>query len=87
MTQEGYRLFYAGIQDADPSKWNWNLSLNLFLHMILSSLLEKGTCSGYVIILDMEGFKLGHLTLLTITFVRNVLTFVQVRIYYYKINI
>lgn len=77
LTQEGYRLFYGGIQDADPSKWNWNLSLNLFLHMILSSLLEKGTCSGCTIVLDMEGFRLGHLTLLTITFVRNMLIFVQ----------
>lgn len=71
-------MIYGGIRDTDPSKWDWYRGANLFLHTLVSTLYEKGTSAGYSIVLDMEGFKIGHLSTLSISYVRNVLYFVQV---------
>lgn len=48
------------------------------IKIVLATILELGTCPGYVIVFDVQGFGIGHLLSMHISILRKFFFFLQV---------
>ncbi|XKL63845.1 hypothetical protein PGB90_006209 [Kerria lacca] len=74
---DGYQLVYCGFKDPDPAKFHLEIGIAMFIKVMMTILLIKGTCSGYAFIFDIKGVVLSHFATVTISLVKKFLFFVQ----------
>ncbi|KAK2580091.1 hypothetical protein KPH14_012372 [Odynerus spinipes] len=64
-TKEGYKIIFAKLMDIEPSHYNYNEAVKYFSMVMDYWLYTEGTGIGHIILVDMEGFNLGHAGRLT----------------------
>lgn len=79
-TSNGYRIVYCGFKDYDSSKFNFGIGLAVFIKIIYSIILERGSCEGYAFVFDMQGIHISHLSTVTISLTRKFLYFAQMAV-------
>ena len=62
LTKEGYRLLCYRLTDTDPSKVNFADAIKTFCMFNDVQISKDGPIDGYIVIFDMKGIRLGHLT-------------------------
>lgn len=67
------------MKDNDPSKYNFMIALNMMIKIMMTIKLEKGTCPGYEFIWCMDGSKAAHLATASISAIRKLVIYFQVR--------
>lgn len=77
-TPEGYRLVYFGLRDSDSSKYHVEVGTAMLIKIMMVLVLEKGICPGTAIVVDLEGSGWGHLTTLSMTYLRKFMYYIQV---------
>ncbi|KAK7590874.1 hypothetical protein V9T40_002487 [Parthenolecanium corni] len=76
-TNEGYRILYVGLKDFASSKYDFPVMVAVSIKIVLATILELGTCPGYVIVFDVQGFGIGHLLSMHISILRKFFFFLQ----------
>ncbi|PSN31652.1 hypothetical protein C0J52_14955 [Blattella germanica] len=76
-TPEGYNVVLYKLSDPDPAKLNFVSSLKAFFIFNDIRLAEDGLSPGYVVIFDMKGVNLGHLTKVNLSAVKKFMTYIQ----------
>ncbi|XP_050430456.1 alpha-tocopherol transfer protein-like isoform X2 [Adelges cooleyi] len=76
-TPEGYQIIYHKLQLFEASKYVFNDGVKLLIMAMEACFKVEGTCPGYIILFDMRGVRLGHLTRLSISSLRKFFTFIQ----------
>lgn len=74
---DGYSVFYLRFLAPDPKNFFFNDTVKAFMMVYDLWLWEKGSCPGVIIIIDMDGVQIGHLTRLDLIGMKNLLYFVQ----------
>lgn len=60
-TPEGYKVVMTQLRDTDPAKLDHGEMNKLGIMMIDAIHVLEGTQKGYVFLMDMKGFTLGHM--------------------------
>jgi hypothetical protein len=79
LTKEGYRILSYRLKNYDPSIVYFGdavKAFNMFNDVIIS---VDGPINGYVVVFDMEGVALRHLTRVQFGPLRNFMAYIQVR--------
>ncbi|XP_041971963.1 alpha-tocopherol transfer protein-like [Aricia agestis] len=76
-TAENYNLLLYRLADTDYSKLNFADAVRVFCMFNDVKLSEDGLSDGYVVIFDMKGCSLGHLTRLTLPALRAFMHYIQ----------
>lgn len=77
-TPRNYRMLYIGLKDFSSSKYDFQILLNMSLKGTLALMFEKGTCPGYSVVFDVQGYSFGHLLAMHISLVKKFMYFIQV---------
>lgn len=77
-TPEGYHILVYRLVDTDPSKLQFSEAVKAFCMFNDYRISEDGLTEGYVVIFDMKGVKLGHLTRVQLGPLRTFMTYIQV---------
>jgi len=73
----GYQIVYHKLRIFDASKYVFNDGVKLLIMAMDACFKVDGTCPGYIILFDMRGVRLSHLTRLSISSLRKFFTFIQ----------
>ncbi|KAL0266539.1 UNVERIFIED_CONTAM: hypothetical protein PYX00_009049 [Menopon gallinae] len=76
-TPEGYRVLMYRLVDYDASKLQFNEALKTFFLFNDIRLSEDGLSNGYVVIFDMKGVSLSHLTKINLSSIRKFMSYIQ----------
>ncbi|XP_050537211.1 alpha-tocopherol transfer protein-like [Daktulosphaira vitifoliae] len=74
---EGYQIIYHKLRLFESSKYVFNDGVKLLFMSLEACLRVEGTCPGFIILFDMRGVKLGHLTRLSVSSLRKFFIFIQ----------
>lgn len=77
-TTEGYHVLLYRLSDYDYSKLNFADAVRMFCMFNDVKLSEDGLSEGYIVIFDMKGCSLGHLTRVTLPALRAFMHYIQV---------
>lgn len=77
-TKEGYRVYLARISSPDVSAFDWAVAMRVYVMNVHMTLAEEGPENGYVFVFDMATLTLGHLTKLSIGYLKKFMAYVQV---------
>ncbi len=72
-------MHYIGLQDEDPSKFNFDFVASMLIKTGLALVYTDGSCPGCVMIMDSQGFGMGHAMNLNVSLLRKCLVYLQVR--------
>ena len=78
-TAEGYRAILYKFQDTDSSKFDMTAATRaglVALHVVIE---EDDRIPGYVVMFDFTGLSMGHIVKISLTCLKQLLVFVQVR--------
>lgn len=78
LTSDGYRILSYRLKDFDPSKMVFGEAVkafNMFNDVVIS---VDGPLNGYVVVFDMKGVCLRHLTRVQFGPLRNFMAYIQV---------
>ncbi|KAL1130520.1 hypothetical protein AAG570_011766 [Ranatra chinensis] len=73
----GYQIMFHGLQDYDPSRYVLADALKVLFMGVEACTYVEGTVPGYIFLFDMTGVRLGHITRLSLTLLKKVLTYIQ----------
>lgn len=76
-TPEGYHILIYRLIDTDPSKVNFGDCMKSFCMFNDIRLSEDLLAEGYIVIFDMKGVKLSHLTRVQIGPLRSFMAYIQ----------
>lgn len=76
-TSEGYKVLAYRLTNYDPSKLNFTVGIKTFLMYNDMRLAEDGLAPGYIVVFDMKGINLGHLTRISLATIRKFMTYIQ----------
>lgn len=79
-TEEGYHVLVYRLSEYDYSKLNFADAVRVFCMVNDIKLSEDGLSEGYIVIFDMKGCSLGHLTRVTLPALRAFMVYIQVSI-------
>lgn len=79
-TSEGYNILVYRLADTDYSKLNFADVIKAFCMFNDMRLSEDGLSEGYIVIFDMKGCSLGHLTRVSLPALRSFMLYIQVNI-------
>lgn len=77
-TPEGYQVLMYRLSDSDPQKLFFNDLMKTFFLFNDIRLSEDGLSPGYIVIFDMKGVSLGHLTRVNLSAIRKFMSYIQV---------
>ena len=63
------------------------MSTAMLIKIMMVLVLEKGICAGTAIVVDLEGSSWGHLTTLSMSFLRKFMYYIQVRTFTLSVEI
>lgn len=78
-TPEGYQILMYRLTEFEPHKFAFNDALKSFFLFNDIRLSEDGLAPGYIVIFDMKGVCLGHLTRINLSSIRKFMSYIQVR--------
>ncbi|KAG7303360.1 hypothetical protein JYU34_011850 [Plutella xylostella] len=78
-TSEGFHVLLYRLSDFDYSKLNFADAVRVFCMFNDVKLSEDRLSDGYIVIFDMKGCSLGHLTRVTLPALRAFMNYIQVR--------
>lgn len=78
-TPEGYNVLMYRLADPDTGKLQFVDVLRAFFLFNDVRLSEDGLSPGYIVVFDMKGVCLTHLTKLSLSAVRKFMNYIQVR--------
>lgn len=78
-TPEGYNILIYRLVNTDPSKLQFAEAVKAFCMFNDYRISEDGLTEGYVVIFDMKGVKLGHLTRVQLGALRTFMIYIQVK--------
>ncbi|XP_046980067.1 alpha-tocopherol transfer protein-like [Schistocerca americana] len=76
-TPEGYRIIFGRLLNTDPSQFDLASAIKYLFMVIDAVLKEDGLIPGFIIVYDMTGVSLGHLTRINIATVKKYFMYVQ----------
>lgn len=76
-TPEGYHVLLYRFSEFDYSKLNFADAIRVFCMFNDVKLSEDRLCEGYIVIFDMKGCSLGHLTRVTVPALRSFMLYIQ----------
>ncbi|XP_075984157.1 alpha-tocopherol transfer protein-like [Anticarsia gemmatalis] len=76
-SREGDGVFYCRLLDYEPRNFDFARSLRSVMMILDLWQYEEGTWPGFVLIFDLDGLKLGHLTRLDVQTIQQFLYFLQ----------
>ncbi|CAB3224773.1 unnamed protein product [Arctia plantaginis] len=76
-SSEGYEIIYHRLHNTDPSYFDLVTFCKLLFMVVDLSLTKRGPQPGYIVLFDMEGIKMGHLTRINLSIVRKIFQYVQ----------
>lgn len=76
-TPKGYRVIFCRIIDSDVSKYNFNDQIRNFDMALMLWMVQGGTSEGLVIVMDMNGLTLGHMTKLSLMGMKKFFMYLQ----------
>lgn len=85
-TSEGYHVLIYRLSDYDYSKLNFADAVRVFCMFNDVKLSEDRLSDGYIVIFDMKGCSLGHLTRVTLPALRAFMHYIQVNSYYLRVE-
>lgn len=77
-TVEGYHVLLYRLSDFDYSKLHFADAIRVFCMFNDIKLSEDRLSNGYIVIFDMKGCSLGHLTRVTLPALRSFMLYIQV---------
>lgn len=77
-TTEGYHVLLYRLSEFDYSKLNFADAVRMFCMFNDVKLSEDRLSEGYIVIFDMKGCSLGHLTRVTLPALRAFMHYIQV---------
>lgn len=77
-TPEGYHILVYRLQDTDPSKVNFAEAVKTFAMFNDVRISEDGIAKGYIVVFDMKGLRIGHLTKIQLGPMRAFMSYIQV---------
>lgn len=77
-TPEGYQIVLFKFLIADPSRFFLEHCFKTLDMAAILNLHQNGTTPGHIILIDMKGFTLGHLTKLNPTYIMKFFFYLQV---------
>lgn len=77
-TPEGYHIIVYRLVDTDPSKLNFAETIKGFCMFNDYRISVDGLAEGYVVVFDMKGIRLSHLTRVQIGAMRHFMAYIQV---------
>lgn len=80
-TTEGYHVLLYRLSDCDYSKLNFADAVRMFCMFNDVKLSEDHLSEGYIVIFDMKGCSLGHLTRVTLPALRAFMHYIQVGLF------
>lgn len=78
LSSEGYHILLYRLSDTDYSKLNFADAVRVFCMFNDVKLSEDRLSEGYIVIFDMRGCSLGHLTRVTLPALRTFMQYIQV---------
>jgi hypothetical protein len=79
--QHGNVVMIARVADSNPDKFNYNDAVKTWFMLQDVFLLENGTTTGFVILVDSKGFGFGHLTKISIQTIKKYCMYTQVYLF------
>ncbi|XP_077284854.1 clavesin-1-like [Arctopsyche grandis] len=76
-TSEGYNILVYRFSDTDYTKMNFADLVRMFCMFNDLRLSEDGLSEGYIVIFDMKGCSLGHLTRVSLPALRSFMLYIQ----------
>ncbi|XP_054725646.1 alpha-tocopherol transfer protein-like [Anastrepha obliqua] len=76
-TPEGYRVIFAKLADTNPSSYNFVDCMKLYCMIFDMWMYEDGIRPGHVIVMDLKGVSLGHVTRVGIFQMKKFLFYLQ----------
>lgn len=80
-TPEGHHVLLYRLSEFDYSKLNFADAVRVFCMFNDVKLSEDRLSDGYIVIFDMKGCNLGHLTRVTLPALRSFMLYIQVFIF------
>ncbi|XP_031358813.1 alpha-tocopherol transfer protein-like [Photinus pyralis] len=77
LTPEGYQVLFCQILVSDPNSFSFNNHIKYVDGCMKSWFLERGPGEGVVIILNMDGFVLGHLLRIPLFSIKKLMFYFQ----------
>ncbi len=84
LTSEGYRIFYCALKTAESALFSSEMLYQHYVKLLTATILESGTCPGYIFIYDIKGFSFAHMAGLSISLTKKFINFTQVITYLYS---
>lgn len=78
LTPEGYHILVYRLADTDPSKLQFTEAVKMFCMFNDYRISVDGLAEGYIVLFDMKGVKLGHLTRVQLGALRTFMVYIQV---------
>ncbi|KAK9500991.1 hypothetical protein O3M35_002133 [Rhynocoris fuscipes] len=76
-TPDGYQIIHHGLQDYESSKYKLQDVGKLIVMAMDACLYCEGTVPGYIIIIDLKGLGIGHLSKIRPKIVAKILEYIQ----------
>ncbi|XP_059619777.1 uncharacterized protein LOC132263807 [Phlebotomus argentipes] len=76
-TREGYKVIYYRLADTDPAKVHFGNAVKAFCMFNDVQISEDGIVEGYMVVFDMKGLRLGHLTKIQLGPLRTFMQYIQ----------
>ncbi|XP_039291892.1 alpha-tocopherol transfer protein-like [Nilaparvata lugens] len=77
LTADGYKVFYAGVHDCEPTLYDFCDACKMFLMVGETELVQHGLCKGIVVVMDCKGASFRHLLKVKLRTVKSFLSYVQ----------
>ncbi|KAK5638250.1 hypothetical protein RI129_012545 [Pyrocoelia pectoralis] len=76
-TPEGYRVIFCRIIDSDVNKYNFNDQVRSFDMSLMLWMMQGGSSEGLIMVIDMNGITLGHMTKLSLMGMKKFFLYLQ----------
>lgn len=76
-SRDGYKVFYAALQDTDPSHYDFNAAIKLLIMMFDPWVILEGTDPGYIVVLNAKGGQMGHAARVNPAFLKRSIQYLQ----------
>ena len=76
-TEDGYSVIYGGLLDLDPTHYDYTFNMKLFAMVCDLWVFTTGSTKGNVIIVDLRGLSMGHVTRFSASTLKKFLYYLQ----------
>ncbi|KAJ9574053.1 hypothetical protein L9F63_008579 [Diploptera punctata] len=76
-SREGYKVLVYRLTNYEPSKLNFTAGIKMFLMYNDMRLAEDGLEPGYIVVFDMKGITLGHLSRINLSIIKKFIVYIQ----------